>query len=173
MLIKFLAFSTACVIVTIAMAQGTPQEMCQKEMRQFGGYSKVPSDFMSNCLVEAGAKSGKLMMRPEVLTAKKADMRIDAATRAIKSVLNDPTSAQFKNLKYHPESGAVCGMFNAKNAMGGYSDFRAFAYSADGQLIDTNGLSPTPTGNAALDHIQKTENALVATSMAGALCGDL
>lgn len=52
---------------------------------------------------------------------------IDEAKAAVRNILKDPSSAQFKNLKVN-SMGDVCGQFNAKNSYGGYGDFEYFRY---------------------------------------------
>ena len=56
---------------------------------------------------------------------------IRAAKEATLALLNDPASAQFRNLKiYSAKSGpvSVCGEVNAKNRMGGYNGFQKLYY---------------------------------------------
>lgn len=58
----------------------------------------------------------------------------------IAASLNDPSSAQFRNLDAHTSKGdhgpfrVVCGEVNGKNGFGAYAGFRRFAYSADAGL---------------------------------------
>jgi hypothetical protein len=56
---------------------------------------------------------------------------LDKAKQAVKVNLKDPDSAQFKDVTVVTD--IVCGQFNAKNSMGGYSDYEQFAY-LDGAL---------------------------------------
>lgn len=48
------------------------------------------------------------------------------AEQAVKRILNDPESAQFRDMRVYTLS--VCGEVNAKNAMGGYVGFQRFIY---------------------------------------------
>lgn len=59
--------------------------------------------------------------------APKPKSPVDAAKAAVKDMLKDPASAQFKNIKIN-SVGDVCGQYNAKNSMGGYGDFEYFRY---------------------------------------------
>lgn len=59
--------------------------------------------------------------------APKQKSPVDAAKAAVKDILKDPASAQFKNVKIN-SVGDVCGQYNAKNSMGGYGDFEYFRY---------------------------------------------
>ncbi|WP_420137867.1 hypothetical protein [Sphingomonas sp.] len=51
---------------------------------------------------------------------------IQDAEQAVTSALNDPASAQFRNVQAFPKG--VCGEVNAKNGFGGYVGFRRFIY---------------------------------------------
>lgn len=60
------------------------------------------------------------------------------AKAAVESVLKDPSSVQYRNIsEYYPAS--VCGEFNARNAMGGYTGFKIFIFEGDKGRIE---LSP-------------------------------
>ena len=58
--------------------------------------------------------------------------------------LNDPSSAQFRNLDVHTANGdkgpfrVVCGQVNGKNGFGAYAGFRRFFYEVkpEGGMID-------------------------------------
>lgn len=50
------------------------------------------------------------------------------AKNALKKLLNDPDSAQFSELQAGQQAGDVCGLFNAKNRMGGYAGSTPFFY---------------------------------------------
>lgn len=47
---------------------------------------------------------------------------------AVRSMLKDPESAAFTLVKIYPETGAACGMVNAKNSLGGYVGARPFVF---------------------------------------------
>ncbi|WP_133175308.1 hypothetical protein [Sphingomonas oleivorans] len=55
---------------------------------------------------------------------------LDEAQTAVKDLLNDPQSAQFKEMET-PSTGVACGEVNSKNAMGGYSDYTPFVFVSD------------------------------------------
>lgn len=61
------------------------------------------------------------------------------AHRAARSMLNDPGSAQFQSERVVSEKGAVCGLVNAKNAMGGYVGFRPYVYYKPGLIATSDG----------------------------------
>lgn len=62
--------------------------------------------------------------------------KLRAATQtAISSTLNDPKSAQFRNVRRGGSSAVVCGEFNARNAFGGYVPFRRFYASSTPPVI--------------------------------------
>ena len=60
------------------------------------------------------AKSGKAALIAEAETA-------------VKALMNDPSSAQFR-IDF-AANGQVCGAFNGKNAFGGYVGFQRFLYT--------------------------------------------
>lgn len=59
------------------------------------------------------------------------NLLFQAAEQAVRALLRDPSSAQFKRLsilKGKDGKSYVCGQVNAKNAFGGYTGFSAFAF---------------------------------------------
>ena len=74
-----------------------------------------------------------LLVMPFATHAKGgASAKIDAAKRAVASLLKDPGSAQFKNVAPAFHGQAVCGEVNGKNAFGGYVGFRPFVVDPSG-----------------------------------------
>ena len=57
------------------------------------------------------------------------------AKNALKKLLNDPDSAQFSELQAGQQTGDVCGLFNAKNRMGGYVGSTPFFYQKATQTV--------------------------------------
>lgn len=55
------------------------------------------------------------------------------AQKAVKSLLNDPDSAQFFDVQRNGEN--VCGLVNAKNRMGGYVGKTPFMYTGGNAVI--------------------------------------
>ncbi len=119
-------------------------------MRQSQRGLSVVGLLVALCLLAGGAyaynnhkKKIKLAEEAAAATAieaqKKAaiDAQIAAAKAAIEKRLTDPLSAQYRKVVAYSE-GVVCGEVNAKNKLGGYVGFEAFAY-------------PTPTGGVYLD----------------------
>lgn len=71
------------------------------------------------------------------------------AIKEIKINLKDPNSIQTRNIKIYKKrsSEAVCGEFNAKNAMGGYVGYKGFVYM---RILNEYGLrteSDNPSEN--------------------------
>lgn len=121
---------------------------------------------MMHCVRQEGAASLKgrdlrfvgLMLGAMPLLTLSACGSYSDAEDAVKATLRDPASAQFQNMKsadpivanYHhptrdevssnPALGAgVCGEVNSKNAFGGYTGFRKFAWIRDtGQVLTAN-----------------------------------
>lgn len=59
------------------------------------------------------------------------EMKIARAQEQISSMLNDPESARFSGVAISPSTGAVCGIVNARNAMGGYGDPRRYIVTTE------------------------------------------
>jgi hypothetical protein len=53
---------------------------------------------------------------------------VNDAKREVRQHLVDPSSAQFESVHENPKNGAVCGLVNAKNRMGGYVGASPFVY---------------------------------------------
>lgn len=70
---------------------------------------------------------------------KASKISFDELKKAASSAFKDPSSAQFKLLKYHDNvvtGPVICGWVNAKNSLGGYGDFFPFYYQkTDGRLV--------------------------------------
>lgn len=67
------------------------------------------------------------------------DQTIAEAQRLAADLLRDPSSAQFRHLRYRvAETGArvVCGEINGKNAYGGYPGFQRFLYDSGNVKLD-------------------------------------
>jgi hypothetical protein len=72
--------------------------------------------------------------------AAKPKSPIEEAKIAVRGILKDPASAQFKNLKIN-STGDVCGQFNAKNSFGGYGEFEYFRYEVKNKLLTNSEVS--------------------------------
>jgi hypothetical protein len=62
--------------------------------------------------------------------------KIRDAKEKVANQLKDPSSAQFKNLKF--DGSVVCGEVNGKNSMGGYVGYAQFHVFGNSVLVDTN-----------------------------------
>lgn len=85
----------------------------------------------ASALMLAGCGKSKLELRAETLKNRVA------------TTLNDPQSAQFRNIKLSELSADekfLCGEINAKNQLGGYVGFRPFAVSDDFDYIADENL---------------------------------
>lgn len=58
---------------------------------------------------------------------KGSDPDTDFAKRSLESSLVDPSSVQYQDVHRYTD-GTVCGKYNAKNSMGGYTGFEPFIY---------------------------------------------
>lgn len=69
--------------------------------------------------------------------AQKIDKTVLASAKnAVKSILKDPDSAKFYNIKANKD-GDICGLYNAKNSYGGYGESEYFMYvKKTGELLN-------------------------------------
>jgi hypothetical protein len=51
---------------------------------------------------------------------------VERSKRAVKSILKDPNSAEFKDVYFSKKSNVACGKVNSKNGFGGYVGFKRF-----------------------------------------------
>ncbi|MCW2363864.1 MULTISPECIES: hypothetical protein [Sphingobium] len=73
---------------------------------------------------------------------------IEQAQEAVRALLTDPASAQFRNVVIHNDREgrphSVCGEVNGKNRMGGYAGFEDFYYVlANRQAAIDPGIVPS------------------------------
>jgi hypothetical protein len=78
--------------------------------------------------------------------------QVDDAKTAITKKLKDPESARFSDVRLNGE--AVCGLVNAKNAMGGYPGAHKFYYSIELQRAFIEG-----GGDISTDPLDRYANA--------------
>lgn len=62
-----------------------------------------------------------------LIGCKGSDPDTDFAKRSLESSLVDPSSVQYQDVRRYTD-GTVCGKYNAKNSMGGYTGFEPFIY---------------------------------------------
>lgn len=74
-----------------------------------------------------------------LLGCDRIDPQISAAKTSLESGLVDPRSVEYRNLRRYAD-GTVCGQYNAKNRMGGYTGFESFIYW-QGQQISQSHVS--------------------------------
>jgi len=79
------------------------------------------------------------MLLPIALAAA-TDKRIAKAQKIMSDRTRDPSSVQFRNMRYIPEKHSVCGSYNAKNGFGGYIGFRRFAVDDAGHVYELEDL---------------------------------
>ncbi|RYD85923.1 MAG: hypothetical protein EOP84_00790 [Verrucomicrobiaceae bacterium] len=90
---------------------------------------------------------------------------IDEVKAFFNQVLNDPQSAQYRNLQYFVKTEKlperVCGQINYKNQMGGYVGFEPFVArkSPEWRVIMGGPSDPTENKLAVLDACMPEEGA--------------
>ncbi len=154
----------------MAMASSEAVKLCARTVREKGFAGTAYQVEVKKC-VEEKENEDKPVPNVKMITLSKAkaDQRIVAAQKLVRDTLNDPASAQFKKLQYIAETGAVCGMFNGKNAMGGYGPFLFFGVDYTNQLHVLEDPSKPVIGTDAerLDFLQKNQRE---GQILGALC---
>ena len=73
----------------------------------------------------------------------KDETRLEALQTKVAAQLTDPSSAQFRNVKFSANKEFICGEINGKNRLGGYVGFVPFAASDDFEFIDSDGIGHT------------------------------
>jgi len=101
---------------------------------------------------EAAAKKQAALDEAAARHAAEASSRADEEALAqlrekLLSTLNDPASAQFRNLTLRSNGTVLCGDVNAKNGFGGYVGFRPFIAVPEGAAI----WSGSCTGRGDID----------------------
>ncbi|MEI2679097.1 MAG: hypothetical protein V9G29_15335 [Burkholderiaceae bacterium] len=61
--------------------------------------------------------------------------QIESLKSKVLDRLSDPTSAQFRKVKLLKGNNGLCGEINAKNKLGGYVGFSAFAVDSTGKVV--------------------------------------
>ena len=82
---------------------------------------------LSNVLIASAIFSG-------LMGCKGYEPDTPAAKKIIESSLVDPESVQYRDVRRYTD-GTVCGHYNAKNRMGGYTGFEPFIYWKQGLII--------------------------------------
>ena len=59
----------------------------------------------------------------------------------VKATLKDPSSANFRAITVHKDTGQACGLVNAKNSLGGYTGEREFVVKKTGTVEFTPNQS--------------------------------
>jgi len=73
-----------------------------------------------------------------VSTPTFASNEIQDAKQGVRESLKDASSAKFRNVKFHKDSGIVCGEVNAKNSYGGYSGYQYFISIGGNPIMDVH-----------------------------------
>ncbi|NRR28864.1 hypothetical protein HSX11_01575 [Oxalobacteraceae bacterium] len=114
------------VILAIAIIASSSLCASDFDLLREGCAALKPASKKAQCL----ASANKL----DPTNAVTADFEM--AKQKILAMLNDPESARFKSVAKSPSSGAICGLVNAKNPMGGYPGFQRFIVTSDSARVD-------------------------------------
>jgi len=100
--------------VTMAAAQqGRPRE--------------TPADAIIRLYATASTENAEWGIG-EVAAGRRQVLTEEAARAAVSGMMRDPESTRFRGITINPETGAVCGYFNARNAYGAYVGYEPFVY---------------------------------------------
>lgn len=92
-------------------------------------------------LAGCGPSEQKLKDQVEQKEKEALNAQIETLKAKVLDRLNDPVSAQFKNVKLLPDNKGLCGEVNSKNSLGGYGPFTAFAVKPSGQVVILKAMS--------------------------------
>lgn len=105
--------------------------------------------------------SEKQLREQEERKAKEAEAaKIESLKAKVLDLLSDPASAQFRRVKLLDGEKGLCGELNAKNKLGGYTGFTAFAVDSKGRAMV---LRTTTLDNAKQSDAKIVELAVSAT----------
>jgi hypothetical protein len=106
-----------------------------------------------------------LLLSFSAVAAGKQNSPIEEAKKAIKEILKDPASAQFKDVRVI--DGNVCGKYNAKNSYGGYGEWDNFLYLGKSKKLVNLELMQIEAEIALISERQKnTDKSLFNDKMA-------
>lgn len=83
-----------------------------------------------------------LLLAPALAWGSSHAAEIAHAKARIVSMLKDPASVQWKDVRWSDGADGVCGYYNAKNSFGGYTGFKYFFFGADGEVA----IEDVPSG---------------------------
>jgi hypothetical protein len=75
------------------------------------------------------------------LQRKLPKISLSAGKQILERNLIDPESVRYRNVRLNQAKNAVCGEFNSKNRMGGYSGFSRFVVAGDGRVVSSDVVS--------------------------------
>lgn len=99
----------------------------------FGSFMSVTLVCFS--LTGCGPSEQQLKDEAERKSKEVENAQIEALKSKVLERLTDPASAQFRKLKLLRENKGLCGEVNAKNKLGGYVGFSAFAVDPSGKTV--------------------------------------
>ncbi len=74
------------------------------------------------------ARDGANWARDQIRSGTKKPLSVADAQTYIRRAMRDPESVRFRNVRAFGSTGAVCGLYNAKNGYGGYVGETPFVY---------------------------------------------
>jgi len=117
------------------------------------------------CFSMAGCGPSEKQIKEEAeRKAKEAEnAQIEALKSKVLERLTDPASAQFRKLKLLQDNKGLCGEINAKNKLGGYVGFSAFAVDPSGKTVVLKAM----TLDIAKEDADKIQKLAVSMMIAG------
>ena len=117
-------------------ACGKPKWKIEAERAAAAASATAAAEAASAAAEEREAKVSLQQSQAKAAEAKLANEAKIAALRAnVASMMKDPASVTFQNLRIATDNSTLCGEVNAKNGFGGYVGFRPFFATTDKVMI--------------------------------------
>lgn len=101
----------------------------------FGFCSSVTVALVCFSMAGCGPSEKQLKEEAERKANEAESAQIETLKSRVLERLTDPASAQFRKLKLLKDNKGLCGEINAKNKLGGYVGFSAFAVDPSGKTV--------------------------------------
>ena len=129
----------------------------------FGFSSLMTAAIVCFSMAGCGPSEKQLKEKAERKAKETENAQIEALKSKVLERLTDPASAQFRKLKLLQDNRGLCGEINAKNKLGGYVGFSAFAVDPSGKTV----VLKTMTLDIAKEDADKIQKLAVSMMIAG------
>jgi len=77
------------------------------------------------------ASEGAKWAKEQIRSGARKPLSVAEAQTLVRRAMRDPESVRFRSVRSNASTGAVCGIYNAKNGFGGYAGETPFIYFHD------------------------------------------